>query len=79
MARTAPHQVIVQARKPDFFSHSGSLYQVVTPDGLMRPVHLAERGGLYCGGRCARAEHLRVERYWAQAAGHTKRTAHAHV
>ena len=31
-------QVIVQARKPDFFNYNMSLYEVVTEDGLMRPV-----------------------------------------
>lgn len=47
--RWAP-QVIVQARKPDFFSHSSALFKIVSDDGLLRPCHLAERGGLYCGG-----------------------------
>jgi hypothetical protein len=47
---TSTLQVIVQARKPDFFNHAMSLYEVVTPDGLMRPVLAARRGGLYCGG-----------------------------
>lgn len=46
-----PTQVIVMARKPDFFSYNMSLYEVVTPDGLMKPVLAAKRGGLYCGGR----------------------------
>jgi hypothetical protein len=31
-----------------------SLYEVVTEDGLMRPVLAAKRGGLYCGGRWGR-------------------------
>ena len=43
-------QVIVQARKPEFFNYNMSLYEVVTADGLMRPVLAAKRGGLYCGG-----------------------------
>ncbi len=43
--------VIVMARKPDFFNYNMSLYEVVTPDGLMRPVLGACKGGLYCGGR----------------------------
>jgi 5'-nucleotidase len=47
--------VIVMARKPDFFSYNMSLYEVVTEDGLMRPVLAAKRGGLYCGGRWAAA------------------------
>jgi hypothetical protein len=42
--------VIVQARKPEFFNYNMSLYEVVTADGLMRPVLAAKRGGLYCGG-----------------------------
>jgi len=50
--RTHTHtKVIVMARKPDFFSYNMSLYEVVTQDGLMRPVLAAKRGGLYCGGR----------------------------
>lgn len=40
------------ARKPDFFNYAMSLYEVVTPQGLMRPVLAARKGGLYCGGRC---------------------------
>ena len=44
-------KVIVMARKPDFFSYNMSLYEVVTEDGLMKPVLSAKRGGLYCGGR----------------------------
>ena len=43
-------QVVVQARKPDFWAHAMPLYEVVTPDGLMRPAMDALRGGLYCGG-----------------------------
>lgn len=38
------------SRKPEFFSYNMPLYEVVTPDGLMRPVLAAKRGGLYCGG-----------------------------
>jgi hypothetical protein len=43
-------QVIVMSRKPEFFSYNMPLYEVVTPDGLMRPVLAARLGGLYCGG-----------------------------
>lgn len=43
-------QVIVNARKPDFFNHSMSLYEIVTEDGLMKPAYTLRRGGLYCGG-----------------------------
>jgi hypothetical protein len=45
-----PCQVIVNARKPDFFISSMSLYEVVTEDGLMRPSFSLRRGGVYCGG-----------------------------
>ncbi|KIZ07124.1 hypothetical protein MNEG_0828 [Monoraphidium neglectum] len=48
--------VIVMARKPDFFSYNMSLYEVVTEDGLMRPVLAAKRGGLYCGGSARMVE-----------------------
>jgi len=36
-------QVIVQARKPDFFNNNMSLYEVVTDDGLMRPAMTARK------------------------------------
>lgn len=42
--------VIVNSRKPDFFKTNQSLYEIVTDDGLMRPVRSLEIGGLYCGG-----------------------------
>ncbi len=42
--------MIVNARKPDFFNHSMSLYEIVTPDGLMKPAYTLRKGGLYCGG-----------------------------
>lgn len=48
--RARAAQVVVQARKPDFWAHAMPLYEVVTPDGLMRPAMDAQRGGLYCGG-----------------------------
>jgi len=48
--------VIVMARKPDFFNYNMSLYEVVTPDGLMRPVLAAKKGGLYCGGSARMVE-----------------------
>ncbi|CAL8467153.1 g6689 [Coccomyxa elongata] len=48
--------VIVQARKPDFFSYNMSLYEVVTDDGLMRPVMRAAKGGLFCGGSARMVE-----------------------
>lgn len=49
-------QVIVMARKPDFFNYNMSLYEVVTEDGLMRPVLGARKGGLYCGGSARMVE-----------------------
>lgn len=48
--------VIVMSRKPEFFSYNMPLYEVVTPDGLMRPVLAAKRGGLYCGGSAKQVE-----------------------
>ncbi|GLC35595.1 hypothetical protein PLESTM_000341200 [Pleodorina starrii] len=48
--------VIVMARKPDFFNYNMSLYEVVTADGLMRPVLGACKGGLYCGGSARMVE-----------------------
>ena len=56
---TCPAQVIVNARKPDFFTNTMSLYEVVTEDGLMRPSYSLKRGGVYCGGSGA----------WAGSAG----------
>ena len=49
-------QVIVQARKPEFFNNKMSLYEIVTEDGLMRPATEAKRNGLYCGGGAAMVE-----------------------
>ncbi len=55
-------QVIVQARKPEFFNSKMSLYEVVTEDGLMRPAMDARKdGSLYCGGGAAM-----VESPWAE-------------
>jgi HAD superfamily 5'-nucleotidase-like hydrolase len=48
--------IIVNARKPDFFKGTGALYEVVTPDGLMRPAHSLRRGGIYCGGSAKMVE-----------------------
>eukprot|EP00899_Mesostigma_viride_P028373 jgi/Mesvir1/8720/Mv02649-RA.2 len=49
--------VIVSARKPNFFTDTSPLYEIVTDDGLMKPASVATPGGLYCGG-CA----MQVER-----------------
>jgi len=46
----------VQARKPEFWANSQSLYEVVSDDGLMRPVMTAHKGGLYCGGSAVMVE-----------------------
>ena len=46
----------MQARKPDFFNHNMSLYEVVTDDGLMRPVMKARKGALFCGGSARMVE-----------------------
>ncbi|KAL3688341.1 hypothetical protein R1sor_014650 [Riccia sorocarpa] len=48
--------VIVSAKKPDFFTLSHPLYEVVTADGLMRPAFKAKPGGLYCGGSALMVE-----------------------
>lgn len=48
--------VIVSARKPEFFSMTHPLYEIVTPDGLMRPCFKAIPGGLYCGGSAQMVE-----------------------
>ena len=38
------------------------LYEVVTEDGLMRPVFSARKGGLFCGGSAVMVERaLNVE------------------
>ncbi len=43
--------VMVDARKPAFFTHRNPLYEVATEDGLLRPVGRALQGGrIYSGG-----------------------------
>lgn len=44
-------QVIVSARKPDFFQKSNPLYEIVTEEGLMRPCFKAT-SGTYRSGSC---------------------------
>lgn len=39
-------QVIVSARKPDFFQKSNPLYEIVTEEGLMRPCFKATSGAI---------------------------------
>lgn len=46
----------MQARKPDFFNHNMSLYEIVTDDGLMRPARTIKQGGVYCGGSARQVE-----------------------
>eukprot|EP00210_Caulerpa_lentillifera_P003662 g3496.t1 len=48
--------VIVNASKPEFFNHRNSMYKIVTSDGLMKPVFLAEKGGIYAGGSATQVE-----------------------
>ncbi|HPC83650.1 MAG TPA: HAD-IG family 5'-nucleotidase [Thermoanaerobaculaceae bacterium] len=48
--RTLFELVIVSARKPDFFSQRMPLFEVVTEDGLLRPINTLRRPGVYVGG-----------------------------
>jgi 5'-nucleotidase len=49
--RTLFDLVIVSARKPDFFSFPGPLFEIVDEDGLLRPVYgLPKQAGLFLGG-----------------------------
>ena len=49
--------VIVSARKPDFFTAHAPFYEIVTDDGLLRPlVGPLQRGGAYVGGGAAQVE-----------------------
>ncbi|KAE9455037.1 hypothetical protein C3L33_13071, partial [Rhododendron williamsianum] len=49
-------EVIVSARKPEFFQMSHPMYEVVTGEGLMRPCFKAHPGGLYSGGSAQMVE-----------------------
>ncbi|KAF5941424.1 hypothetical protein HYC85_019066 [Camellia sinensis] len=49
-------EVIVSARKPEFFQMSHPMYEVVTGEGLMRPCFKARPGGLYSGGSAQMVE-----------------------
>ncbi|MBI5509293.1 MAG: HAD-IG family 5'-nucleotidase [Deltaproteobacteria bacterium] len=55
--RTLFDMVIVSARKPEFFSQPNPLFEVVSPEGLLRPAAggLAA-GGVYWGGDAATVE-----------------------
>lgn len=49
--------VIVGARKPDFFTSQAPFFEVVTPDGLLRPAMAPlAPGGAYLGGSAVRLE-----------------------
>jgi HAD superfamily 5'-nucleotidase-like hydrolase len=49
--------VIVGARKPDFFTAAAPFFEVVTPEGLLRPMlGPLGSGGAYLGGSAARVE-----------------------
>jgi hypothetical protein len=49
--------VIIGARKPEFFTERGPLFEVVTDDGLLKPAVLGMRlGGTYFGGNAPLVE-----------------------
>lgn len=48
--------VIVDARKPDFFTGHAPFLEVVSPDGLLRPTRRLQPGGAYLGGSAAQLE-----------------------
>lgn len=49
--------VVVAAAKPWFFSHRSAIYEVVSDDGLLRPVvGPLKRGGIYHGGHAGMIE-----------------------
>jgi 5'-nucleotidase len=50
--------VIVQARKPDFFSSRSPVFEIVNEEGLLRPALGLTGGGAYVGGNA-----VLVERY----------------
>jgi hypothetical protein len=47
---------IVSARKPRFFSSHSSLFRVVDEEGLLRPAHRLEDGGIFLGGNAQLVE-----------------------
>lgn len=49
--------VIVQARKPDFFSSRSPVFEIVSEEGLLRPALGLTAGGAYVGGNAALVEH----------------------
>jgi HAD superfamily 5'-nucleotidase-like hydrolase len=48
--------LIVEARKPEFFTTRGAMYEVVGDDGLLKPAHKLERGHVYYGGNARLVE-----------------------
>ncbi len=49
--------VIVQARKPEFFSSRSPVFEIANPEGLLRPALGLTRGGAYVGGNATLVEH----------------------
>jgi HAD superfamily 5'-nucleotidase-like hydrolase len=53
--------IIVQARKPEFFSSRSPVFEIVSEDGLLKPVLGLRTGGAYVGGHASLVEqHLGV-------------------
>jgi 5'-nucleotidase len=51
--------IVVDARKPSFFTEARPMLEVVNDEGLMRPLTgKLERGGVYCGGNARAIESL---------------------
>jgi HAD superfamily 5'-nucleotidase-like hydrolase len=49
--------IIVQARKPEFFSSRSPVFEIVNEEGLLRPALGLTAGGAYVGGNAALVEH----------------------
>ena len=50
--------ILVNARKPQFFSQSMPLYEIVTEDGMMRERMRLQHGRIYSGGTASMVEKL---------------------
>ncbi|PKN58648.1 MAG: HAD family hydrolase [Deltaproteobacteria bacterium HGW-Deltaproteobacteria-14] len=51
------HMVIIQARKPSFFTDSNPIFEVINDQGHLRPlVGLPQAGGVYLGGHAGLVE-----------------------
>lgn len=48
--------IVVSARKPSFFMHESPLYEVVSDDGLLRPVDRFRSGVVHAGGSTKQLE-----------------------